>query len=175
MIRRPPRSTLDRSSAASDVYKRQGWQEGHDSGLYGPEAVVGEKEYDEKDSDRQDRADLVGAVLAHEGGLGDDPEERREGDEAEDRISAIDGIVGGQGGQCQECENKGEKGRGNQRRAWHRERRGIGSERAKEVASVGAPVGNRQSRSEGDEADERGEGSRNGRPAPAAELERGYV
>ena len=24
MIRRPPRSTLDRSSAASDVYKRQG-------------------------------------------------------------------------------------------------------------------------------------------------------
>ena len=27
MIRRPPRSTLDRSSAASDVYKRQG--EGH--------------------------------------------------------------------------------------------------------------------------------------------------
>ena len=25
MIRRPPRSTLDRSSAASDVYKRQGW------------------------------------------------------------------------------------------------------------------------------------------------------
>ena len=26
MIRRPPRSTLDRSSAASDVYKRQGWK-----------------------------------------------------------------------------------------------------------------------------------------------------
>ena len=26
MIRRPPRSTLDRSSAASDVYKRQGYQ-----------------------------------------------------------------------------------------------------------------------------------------------------
>ena len=25
MIRRPPRSTLDRSSAASDVYKRQKW------------------------------------------------------------------------------------------------------------------------------------------------------
>ena len=25
MIRRPPRSTLDRSSAASDVYKRQEW------------------------------------------------------------------------------------------------------------------------------------------------------
>ena len=31
MIRRPPRSTLDRSSAASDVYKRQGYQ-----GIYGP-------------------------------------------------------------------------------------------------------------------------------------------
>ena len=27
MIRRPPRSTLDRSSAASDVYKRQGWDD----------------------------------------------------------------------------------------------------------------------------------------------------
>ena len=26
MIRRPPRSTLDRSSAASDVYTRQGWK-----------------------------------------------------------------------------------------------------------------------------------------------------
>ena len=26
MIRRPPRSTLDRSSAASDVYKRQGFE-----------------------------------------------------------------------------------------------------------------------------------------------------
>ena len=26
MIRRPPRSTLDRSSAASDVYKRQGYK-----------------------------------------------------------------------------------------------------------------------------------------------------
>eukprot|EP00826_Nyctotherus_ovalis_P022962 TRINITY_DN176_c0_g1_i13.p1 TRINITY_DN176_c0_g1~~TRINITY_DN176_c0_g1_i13.p1 ORF type:complete len:108 (-),score=34.81 TRINITY_DN176_c0_g1_i13:30-332(-) len=26
MIRRPPRSTLDRSSAASDVYKRQGYE-----------------------------------------------------------------------------------------------------------------------------------------------------
>ena len=31
MIRRPPRSTLDRSSAASDVYKRQGYtqSDGH--------------------------------------------------------------------------------------------------------------------------------------------------
>ena len=30
MIRRPPRSTLDRSSAASDVYKRQGSGSGGD-------------------------------------------------------------------------------------------------------------------------------------------------
>src|SRR5678810_1051122 len=29
MIRRPPRSTLDRSSAASDVYKRQNQQHAH--------------------------------------------------------------------------------------------------------------------------------------------------
>mgnify|MGYP003381670064 CR=1 FL=1 len=29
MIRRPPRSTLDRSSAASDVYKRQGQWDGY--------------------------------------------------------------------------------------------------------------------------------------------------
>ena len=32
MIRRPPRSTLDRSSAASDVYKRQGIQ--HSNNLF---------------------------------------------------------------------------------------------------------------------------------------------
>ena len=31
MIRRPPRSTLDRSSAASDVYKRQAQERGEDS------------------------------------------------------------------------------------------------------------------------------------------------
>ena len=33
MIRRPPRSTLDRSSAASDVYKRQGLAFGNIAGL----------------------------------------------------------------------------------------------------------------------------------------------
>ena len=32
-IRRPPRSTLDRSSAASDVYKRQPWQQPFESKL----------------------------------------------------------------------------------------------------------------------------------------------
>ena len=31
MIRRPPRSTLDRSSAASDVYKRQALQDAPDA------------------------------------------------------------------------------------------------------------------------------------------------
>ena len=40
MIRRPPRSTLDRSSAASDVYKRQGLVGG--LGL-APGANIGEK------------------------------------------------------------------------------------------------------------------------------------
>ena len=39
MIRRPPRSTLDRSSAASDVYKRQV----HDLGAAG--AVVGRTKF----------------------------------------------------------------------------------------------------------------------------------
>ena len=35
MIRRPPRSTLDRSSAASDVYKRQAlWDQGEPSPTY---------------------------------------------------------------------------------------------------------------------------------------------
>src|SRR5678815_5892267 len=34
MIRRPPRSTLDRSSAASDVYKRQEWYQGTADAVY---------------------------------------------------------------------------------------------------------------------------------------------
>src|SRR5678815_4045038 len=38
MIRRPPRSTLDRSSAASDVYKRQLL---HKEGVQGPYVMVG--------------------------------------------------------------------------------------------------------------------------------------
>src|SRR5678809_1789573 len=39
MIRRPPRSTLDRSSAASDVYKRQTWKKLDGGGL--PEGLLG--------------------------------------------------------------------------------------------------------------------------------------
>ena len=38
MIRRPPRSTLDRSSAASDVYKRQASE--HDAKIAGKIAYV---------------------------------------------------------------------------------------------------------------------------------------
>ena len=38
MIRRPPRSTLDRSSAASDVYKRQGIEPDLDDALRGKAA-----------------------------------------------------------------------------------------------------------------------------------------
>ena len=34
MIRRPPRSTLDRSSAASDVYKRQAYGNGSPAGYF---------------------------------------------------------------------------------------------------------------------------------------------
>ena len=39
MIRRPPRSTLDRSSAASDVYKRQGYAAGGGYAGTGAQAV----------------------------------------------------------------------------------------------------------------------------------------
>ena len=40
MIRRPPRSTLDRSSAASDVYKRQGGDCGWSGGTHVAEVEV---------------------------------------------------------------------------------------------------------------------------------------
>eukprot|EP00656_Telonema_subtile_P003662 TRINITY_DN11662_c0_g1_i3.p1 TRINITY_DN11662_c0_g1~~TRINITY_DN11662_c0_g1_i3.p1 ORF type:complete len:110 (-),score=16.32 TRINITY_DN11662_c0_g1_i3:370-699(-) len=46
MIRRPPRSTLSSSSAASDVYKRQaqqsgnGWRPGERMYITGPESTV---------------------------------------------------------------------------------------------------------------------------------------
>ena len=41
MIRRPPRSTLDRSSAASDVYKRQGGAIGSKKGNTAAGAIIG--------------------------------------------------------------------------------------------------------------------------------------
>ena len=40
MVRRPPRSTLDRSSAASDVYKRQGVLETYHLPLNAAEGVA---------------------------------------------------------------------------------------------------------------------------------------
>ena len=43
MIRRPPRSTLDRSSAASDVYKRQMLDRQPDAIVFG---LMGAKEID---------------------------------------------------------------------------------------------------------------------------------
>ena len=49
MIRRPPRSTLDRSSAASDVYKRQVPQERH------PQQGVDAQRVDVGAEDGQDR------------------------------------------------------------------------------------------------------------------------
>ena len=55
MIRRPPRSTLDRSSAASDVYKRQGYKSPieypelflhtHQLDLVGPRYIKGDGRY----------------------------------------------------------------------------------------------------------------------------------
>ena len=51
MIRRPPRSTLDRSSAASDVYKRQEYTvpenpDGYLRENYGPNYMTPIKEWD---------------------------------------------------------------------------------------------------------------------------------
>ena len=42
MIRRPPRSTLDRSSAASDVYKRQGHRRFARAGVAHEDQVPGD-------------------------------------------------------------------------------------------------------------------------------------
>ena len=58
MIRRPPRSTLDRSSAASDVYKRQvSGQSGRD-----PDGVEGRHELPRRHAGRRRRAGVVRAV-----------------------------------------------------------------------------------------------------------------
>ena len=51
MIRRPPRSTLDRSSAASDVYKRQA-QHGVDDGGEADAHEDGEHDGDGGEADR---------------------------------------------------------------------------------------------------------------------------
>ena len=47
MIRRPPRSTLERASAASDVYKRQGVRNSGEIGPGGHEVVGGCEEFGE--------------------------------------------------------------------------------------------------------------------------------
>ena len=61
MIRRPPRSTLDRSSAASDVYKRQvDEREGHAG-----EADRGVGGVQDLDELRVVRADLVVVCLLY--------------------------------------------------------------------------------------------------------------
>ena len=57
MIRRPPRSTLDRSSAASDVYKRQGQRR------LNAHAVVGIADWHaEGASHRVDRREIERAI-----------------------------------------------------------------------------------------------------------------
>ena len=59
MIRRPPRSTLDRSSAASDVYKRQGDVNGDGYA----DVLVGVPNYDNGQTDE-------GAAFIYFGGAG---------------------------------------------------------------------------------------------------------
>ena len=65
MIRRPPRSTLDRSSAASDVYKRQA-HAALQNGLEGGKVVVvgGKAQV----VDEQDELEGVGGQLVHQVG-----------------------------------------------------------------------------------------------------------
>ena len=58
MIRRPPRSTLDRSSAASDVYKRQLRMSGTPAGRGG----AGRRSFVEDDYDLDDDSPFVEAV-----------------------------------------------------------------------------------------------------------------
>ena len=61
MIRRPPRSTLDRSSAASDVYKRQGMALVEAVGQRGGGGLVD----DAVDRQSGDLAGLLGGCLLY--------------------------------------------------------------------------------------------------------------
>ena len=65
MIRRPPRSTLDRSSAASDVYKRQALDVAEQLG----EGGVGDLDAEHVDAgeDHAVVAEAEGALLAEQG------------------------------------------------------------------------------------------------------------
>src|SRR5680860_27402 len=60
MIRRPPRSTQSRSSAASDVYKRQG--------IYGPRLARFGKAPDGKDAFLNTYSDTLGVQVARSRG-----------------------------------------------------------------------------------------------------------
>ena len=60
MIRRPPRSTLDRSSAASDVYKRQGIAQGEDAVGHGED---GQGNQDDQHRLGQDHRALKACLL----------------------------------------------------------------------------------------------------------------
>ena len=72
MIRRPPRSTLDRSSAASDVYKRQegkirtrSWEDKEGNKRYTTEVVVDSFLLLEKRNDQHQ----VGNIVNEEEGI----------------------------------------------------------------------------------------------------------
>ena len=67
MIRRPPRSTQSRSSAASDVYKRQGQEGEHDPGEEHVAEHDAEQRADQADDEALDEAPVSYTHLrAHE-------------------------------------------------------------------------------------------------------------
>ena len=67
MIRRPPRSTLDRSSAASDVYKRQAQDSGSlEVGKFADFVVLDRKLFEIAPEDISDTAVSYTHLRAHE-------------------------------------------------------------------------------------------------------------
>src|SRR5678809_337453 len=70
MIRRPPRSTLDRSSAASDVYKRQDEQAVAEQPTDEEQTAAAEP-FELPDAARRN-PDLVGVLTTDNGGYRDD-------------------------------------------------------------------------------------------------------
>ena len=61
MIRRPPRSTLDRSSAASDVYKRQGVGKARADGV----DDAGQEEFRAAEAEAREDMEEMGACLLY--------------------------------------------------------------------------------------------------------------